>query len=285
MFGKKNGKPVPNKIIQKNSPQGTQQKVSKLNEDNKFFKESYYCNFSVEDLQANFKNFSQVGESVKLWIPKDDALKDDTDDDAPDKVYIYHRDGPGGCLGIVPSIHTGLILYHLKNGLDYEATIEEIKDNDCKIKCKLISKAETEQRKKEGREIIRQELTKPYKPKGPITITLANKKKDVVKAGDKLHIAFRDLDIYLYNPNKNRCSWSLRFMDRNDNQIGLLRNDKNIIKRILKAHFNSYLFDIEVIDTFTEKDFSNEKAHLNWEGYPIKIVIKPYKDDVPETAD
>jgi|LGOV01.1.fsa_nt_gb hypothetical protein len=102
--------------------------------------------FFVDGLQDNFKEFSHVGESVNLWIP-------DVDD--PDKVYIYHRDGPGGCLGTVPSEKNfdWPIIFHLEAGKNYYAKIIELTENECKIECRLISKEETEHRK-EAEEII-----------------------------------------------------------------------------------------------------------------------------------
>lgn len=159
LFGKPNKKP---KLI--TSPQN----IIPANQDQEVINETDGFTFRVDELQTDFKEFSRVGESVKLWIPKIDY---------PDKVYIYHRDGPGGCLGFVPSKYFNIVISHLKNALDYEAKIEELTENECKIKCRLISKEETKHQKEEDKASLRKELTKPYNPKKPITLTLTTDKK------------------------------------------------------------------------------------------------------------
>ncbi|GAF78077.1 unnamed protein product, partial [marine sediment metagenome] len=128
---------------------------------------------------------------------------------------------------------------------------------------------------------LRKELTKAYNPKNPITLMLTTDKKNAAKAGDKLIIEFNDLDSYLQDVSTQRgpysCQWQIKFLDQTGKTIGIFANDKSTIQRILKAHFNSYLFDVEVSDTFTHVDYSEEKARSNWTGYPIKLVITPYK--------
>lgn len=220
---------------------------AKTNEDKKTqpsINKTNYFDFLVDGLQTNFKEISYVGESVKLWIPKDNA----------EKVFIYHRDGPGGCLGIVPSKHSNIIISHLKKALEYEAVIEELAENKCKIKCRLISKKETVNKIEGKKASLKAELTKPYKPKGPIKLELKIKNKDNAKAGDKLEIAFSDLDSYLQDVSTKRgpfsCQWHLSFFNQKGETVSILKNNKSTIQKILKAHFNSYLFDIEVSETF-----------------------------------
>ena len=90
------------------------QDVIPANQNQEDSNEAGCLTFFVDGLQIEFKEFSQVGESVKLWIPKVNN---------PDKVYIYHGNGPGGCLGIVPSKYSNIVISHLENALDYEAKI------------------------------------------------------------------------------------------------------------------------------------------------------------------
>jgi len=262
LFGKPNKKPDRIETSQDGVP---------ANQKKEVVNETGCLTFFVDRLQIEFKEFSQVGESVKLWIPKVN----------PDKVYIYHRNGPGGCLGIVPSKYSNIVISHLKKTLNYEAKIEELTENECKIKCRLISKEETKHQKEEDKASLRKELTKPYNPKKSITLTLTTDKKNAAKAGDKLIIEFNDLDSYLQNVSAKRgpdsCQWHIKFLDQTGKTIGILDHDKSTIQRILKAHFNSYVFDIEVLDTFTHLDYSEEKKRSNWKGYPIKLVITPYK--------
>jgi len=220
--------------------------------------------FYVDGLQNEFKEFSRVGESVKLWIPKVN----------PDKVYIYHRDGPGGCLGIVPSHYSRNIISHLLDASDYEAVIEELTDNMCKIKCRLSSKEETTHRKAKEKESLRTELTKPYNPKKPISLMIAVKGKKTVKVGEKLVIEFDDLGSYIQNAGyKNEaCQWQIKFFNQACDTVGIFENDKSPIQRILKAHFNSFLFDVEVLDIAKERNIA-------WKGYLTKLVITPYKSN------
>jgi hypothetical protein len=218
------------------------------------------------------QDYAQVGLSVNLWIPKVN----------PEKVHIYHRDGPGGCLGIVPSQYASLIIAHLVNGLDYEAQVEERTDTTCKIRCRLISREETEQRREERKISLRRELTKAYVPKKPITLVLGTKTRDAVKVGDKLRIEFDDLDSYLPESSQRgpySCQWCLTFRDQSGKTVGTLEHDKATIQKILKAHFNSYVLDIEVVETFSHLDHSAEKERSNWNGYPIKLVIRPIKNN------
>lgn len=242
----------------------------RANQSQEVINESQDINFFIESFKI--EESTQVGMPVNLWIPKDNN---------PNKVYIYPRSGPGGYLGTVPSKYFSIIASHLVDGLDYKAEIEDLTDNSCKIKCRLISKVEAENRKEEGKESLRKELTQAYNPKRPITLTLPRAKNNAVKAGDKLVVKFDDLDSYLEDVSTKRgpysCQWSIKFFDQTGESVGVLENNKSTIQKILKAHFNSYNFDIEVSDTFHHLDYSAEKERSGWKGYPTKIIITPYK--------
>lgn len=259
LFGKPNKKP---KLI--TSPQN----IIPANQDQEVLNETDGFTFRVDELQTDFKKLSRVGEFVNLWIPKIDY---------PDKVYIYHRNGPLGCLGLVPSEYSDIVISQLKHGLDYNAEIIELTDKTCKIKCILYSKTKTERKEEKFKESLKNELTKPYIRKKPITLMLATKQKEMVKKGDKLLVEFNDLDSYLQDAKVQSCQWHLKFLNQTGETIGIFDNDKNTIKKILKAHFNSYLFVTEVVDTFTDVDYSEEKERSNWKGYPINLIITPYK--------
>lgn len=208
--------------------------------------------FSVDGPQDD----TYVGMSVNLWIPK---VKN------PDFVYIYPRNGPGR-LGVVPSTYFDIIADHLLDAMDYDARIVERTYNTCKIKCRLISKEETERRKEEYKASLKKELTKPYNPKKPIMLMIAATKKKAVNVGDKLIIEFEDLDSYGPYP----CQWHIKFLNQTGDTIGIFADDRSTIQRILKAHFNLYLFDIEVLE------IANERSSA-WKGYLTKLVIKPFK--------
>lgn len=201
--------------------------------------------FNVE--RPHIRDFNEIDVSVKLWIPKED----------PEDVFIFHRDGPDGRIGIVPYKYKDIIMSHILAGLEYDARTIELGFNKCKIKCRLISKDETEG-------AIRTELTKPYNPKKPFTLFFTLKKKSSAKKGDKLRIEFDELDSYLNG------KWNLKFINQSGEIVGSGSDDKNTIRKILKAHFNSFLFDVEVLDIEKERDSYRK-------GYLTKLVITPYK--------
>jgi len=150
--------------------------------------------FNVE--RPHIRDFNEVGANVKLWTPKDD----------PGDVYIFHRDGPDGRIGTVPYKYADIIISHMLDGLEYKAKIIELGIDKCKIKCRLISKEETELGKAKEREVLRTELTKPYNPKKPITLAFVMKKKKSTKVGEKLNVEFDDLDSYVQG------QWNIRFL-------------------------------------------------------------------------
>jgi len=210
--------------------------------------------FSVDG--ARIQEDTHVSMPVKLWIPK---IKN------PDKVYIYHWDGPGGCIGLVPETYSDAIVDHLMDAMDYDARIVERSYNTCKIKCRLISKEETELKKEKKREYLRIELTKPYNPKKPVTVVFAMKKKRSVKVGDKLKIEFDDLDSHVQGQG------NIKFINQAGDVVGIYDFDTmDKKKRIIKAHFSSFLFNIEILDIEKERN-------KFWKGYRTKLIITPYK--------
>lgn len=120
------------------------QYIIPANQNQEFLNKTTDFTFRVDGLQTDFEEFSRVGEVVKLWIPKIDY---------PDKVYIYHRDGPGGCLGLVPSEYSDAIISHLEDDLEFYAEVVELTDKTCEIQCRLISKEETDLREKMVKEV------------------------------------------------------------------------------------------------------------------------------------
>jgi DNA polymerase III epsilon subunit-like protein len=221
----------------------------------RFLKEGSGFIFSVYGPQE----VTYVGMSVKLWIPK---VKN------PDEVYIYPRSAPYS-LGTVPFTYSDLIINHLLEGMSYDARIVECAYNTCKIKCRLISKEENELRKEEYKTSLIKEFKKPYTPKKPIILNIVAKKKKAVKVGDKLIIEFVDLDSFGLYP-KFYSPWHIKFLNQAGVTIGIFADDENTIERILKAHYNSYLFDIEVVDIENERNSA-------WKGYPTRLLIKPFK--------
>ena len=194
LFGKPNKKP--DRLLQT-----TQQAVPPIQKP-QVLNKTIWLNFFVDGLQKEFKEFSHVGESVKLWIPKIDY---------PEKIYIYHRNGPGGCLGIVPSQFFDMIISHLKKGLESVANIEELTENGCKILCGLISKEETEQNK-EAEESINE-----------AKVLEKTNAEEAVRLYRKAMVILREID---QNCKRNFCTWrSQRFPI---NRLSLLLETKTV---------------------------------------------------------
>jgi hypothetical protein len=148
--------------------------------------------------------------------------------------------------------------------MEYKTEIMELKKNICKIKCYLFSKEESEFHKVQEKEAIRKELTKEYSPQKPIVLFINAKDITRVKEGGKLRIEFNDIDKYILS-----SFWQITFVDKEGIIVGIKSDEISIMKRILKAHFNSYLFDVEVI---------SKRKQRNLYSFPIKLLLKPYKE-------
>ncbi len=210
--------------------------------------------FSID--KPRIQDITHIGMSVNLWIPRGKN---------PEKAYIFHRNGPYGPIGIVPPKYSNIIISHLLSAMHYDARIVELTYNTCKIKCKLFSREEDECRKEQHKASLKAELAKPYKPKNPIMLTIAVKKKKDVKVGDRLRIEFEDSHSY---GGPYSYPYQVKFLNQTGHTIGVLDNNKSIIQRLLKAHFNSYRLDVEV---------SSIGGQRIWKGYPVELVITPHK--------
>jgi len=108
-------------------------------------------------------------------------------------------------------------------------------------------------------------LTKTYNPKKPVTVVFAMKKKRSVKVGDKLKIEFDDLDSHVQGQG------NIKFINQAGDVVGIYDFDTmDKKKRIIKAHFSSFLFNIEILDIEKERN-------KFWKGYRTKLIITPYK--------
>ena len=189
---------------------------------------------------------------VNLWIPNKKN---------PEDVYIYHRNGPARPIGIVPFKYSDTIISHLQSSMNYDARIIELTYTSCKIKCKLFTKEEDERRREQHKASLKKELTKLYKPKIPIKLTISVKKKKGIKVDNKLTIEFEDSQSY---SGPNSYPYQVKFLNQSGDTIGILDNNKSIIQRLLKAYYNSYNFDVKVLGIGGERI---------WKGYPLELII------------
>lgn len=211
--------------------------------------------FHLDNVQAMELSQCSIGDYVNLWVRKDD----------PRKIYVFRRGSVGGTgrIGFVPSKYSQLIASHITRGMEYETEIVGLGNRKCEIKCRLISGEETESRKSQEREHLRHELTKKYSPTKPIELVLNVESNAIPQKGDSLRVVFDELDKYVQS-----SEWQIKFVDQDGNPVGTKSDERGLMQRILKAHFNSFLFDVEVI--------SNKEKH-NWYANPIRLMLKPYK--------
>jgi len=212
--------------------------------------------FELDKVEAAELSQCRIGDPVNLWVRKDD----------PSKIYVFRRGSVGGTgrIGFIPSQYSQLIASHIDRGMKCETEIVGLGGRKCEIKYRLISKEETESRILQQAEALRHELTKKYSPTKPIELVLNVESDAMPRNGDKLGVVFDELDKYVRSPHE----WQIRFVDQNGNTVGVKSDEKGVMQRILKAHFNSFLFDIEVLST---------KEKHNWYANPIRLVLKPNK--------
>lgn len=233
--------------------------------------------FNIEQADTAELKQCHLGDSVKLWTPDYFGLIRDTGNNS-DWIYVF-RPGTSmgnGRIGIVPSKYSAIIYSQVKKGLEYETEIVELSDNTCKIACRFISEEKTEAKKAKQVDDLEIELTKPYKPLKPIELDIYVNRKIKINIGDKLKIIFDELETYVLYP----YAWEIHFVDEENNII-----PKNFLdslerakgKRILKAHFNSYAFDVEVVSLSKIKTKTGLKDHHTLNSHPVKLILKPYK--------
>ncbi len=216
--------------------------------------------FEIAEPDTSELELCQPGNHTTLWMSKD----------KPGKIFIFRPGslGGNGRIGFVPSQHARTISSHIAKGLDYESEIIELSGRRCAIECRLFSEEETETRRSAQeatyRQALKDELTKPYNPRKPIELFVDLPVQSGIKAGAKLQIEIQDLDSYLQSPNE-LC---IRFLDQAGNTVSTKKDDRSIIKRILRAHFSSYSFDVEVVSTKKQQGFYDN---------PAKLILTPYQ--------
>ncbi|MBL7175267.1 MAG: hypothetical protein ISS66_05515 [Desulfobacteraceae bacterium] len=226
------------------------QNIIPANQNQEVINETDGFTFRVDELQTDFKEFSRVGEFVNLWIPKIDY---------PDKVYIYHRSaGPEGRLGIIPPEYSGIVISHLKDGLDYYAEIIELTDKACKIKCRLITKEETEHREDMGREaeetIIKAKALE--KTNNEEAVCLYRKAmgilREIDQQGEKNFIAWRKqrfpinrLSLVLERQKRYKeCLEEIHAYEKLSDKIGLYAGEKERLEK-RKEKIKKWLIDLD----------------------------------------
>lgn len=187
---------------------------------------SNHLEFLVNELNEYELLFCNVGDSVNLWVSNEIG-----------KVFIYKRGTTSGDgkIGVCPDVYYQAISEASRR----EAKIANINEGSCKISCRLISR---EMEIQDGRQKLFEELSKKYSPKSSIKTVVHTIKNKKLMKGDKLFLDIKDKEHYLLNPLK----LTIAVLNQNKAKIGDI-TIANIVIRILKAHYNGYRFDVNVI--------------------------------------
>jgi hypothetical protein len=218
-----------------------------------FFKKPDNFTFDVDQCQTAELPQCKIGDYVSFWTPKDnDQL-----------VFIYRRGSIGGTgkIGYVPHKYVSVISKQLQQGLGFETEIIDI-DIDkalCRIKCRLISREETEAKQsamvQEASNQLQNELQKKYAPKQPtmvIRITLPKDHK--LREGQELYLQKQMMDYYIKNADKLQ----LKFTDADGLIVAYKYNEPRLITTLLRALFSGYnitlrIKTIKTLDKYTLK--------------------------------
>ncbi len=174
--------------------------------------------------QPNVKEFKQVkvGNSVNFWKPG----KNSTD------ILIYRSGSVGGegKLGKVPQKYTKIISNQSNLKLPIDTKILEVTPSSCTIHCRLVTVEEVNRGKIKRQEKLRAEISKPYRPKAPLTF-YADSKSYTFDTGEQLHLT--------HIPSINECidtinEMALLFSSADGKRILEKRNEPSIKKKIIR---------------------------------------------------
>jgi len=212
-----------------------------IGEPSKKYDKSYQFEFFVEDVRFSELGNCKVGDYVKFWEAPND-----------NRMIIYRKGTVGGSgkLGYVPSENVDKI----KGAYAYKTEVVDIQPDSCKILCtiyseeehkKLTEKENIKETAKEG-DNLSEELHKKYTPRKPISCDFEIINYDLLKISSFLKLGIKDKEYYLQNP----FNLEIDLLDDKGNVVGTIseheNNQRDKIKRILKAHYNNLNFDIKV---------------------------------------
>ncbi len=173
----------------------------------------------------------------------------------------------------MPSKYSRTISSHLREGLEYETEILEL--NTGKIKCRLVSKEETDANRsievKAAGERLAVELLKKYKrtPKVTFEIKIRLPKDHNQTKGSTLFLEQQPIEFYIQNPQP-LC---IKLIDKQGNIIAKKSSEPSLIRRILRAYFNNYSVTIKILSiqkpdkyTLPYIDDIEAKAIVNFES-------------------
>ncbi|MDY6854516.1 MAG: hypothetical protein SWO11_07380 [Thermodesulfobacteriota bacterium] len=195
--------------------------------------------FQVDKKNIDELKECKAGDYVNLWAPASE----------PKKIHIFRRGTVGGSgrIGYVPATYSLIISNHLRDGLEYETELLDL--NTGKIKCRLISKEETDANRsieiKKAGERIAAELRKKYRkaPKDNFEIKIRLPKNHNQKKGNILFLEQRPIEFYIQNPTPLCIS----LVNSQGNTIVQKSSEPSLILRILRAYFNNYGVTIKIM--------------------------------------
>lgn len=201
-----------------------------------------FC-FDLEKPRPDEISKCGINGPVKLWSPE-------KSDEKFYNVYRISDTDQGGQMGMVPEEFLDQIYDH--SGYPYDAKVIYIGPSAkwCTIECTLHKKAITRTRwQEENKKIankIKSVLSKPYRPKKDIKITVEpyEGKTKLFKHGLKLYLKERTLEEYL----ENLDPLIIAFCNDEGEEIAEKWRVPNHVKSIIRAQLSGHDIDFEVIE-------------------------------------
>jgi hypothetical protein len=111
----------------------------------------------------------------------------------------------------------------------------------------------------EKRDKLRKELDAKYSPKKPIRGSFHLNIDHNLMKGDQLYLGIKDKEYYLKQITpKNLYELRLDLLNQEKRMIGYIYHPRNIVIKIIKAHYNGYHFDINIFSEVLSHYFDRE---------------------------
>lgn len=210
----------------------------------------------------------EINSPVHLWWPPKDRERFCI-------VYRTSKSEQGGQMGVVPKEFLGRLYDPLD--FEYSAKVAYIGPSakSCTIECTIYNKAATRARwqeeKKQKAKKLKPLLSKPYRPKKDITITLdAHKDKvKLFKRGLKLYLKEKTLEEYLEEPDH----LAIIFCDNKGEDVASKIRVPKHVRSIIRAQLSGHDIDFEVVE-MTEYGRSYTASEHEEYGLPYEFYVK-----------
>lgn len=223
--------------------------------------------FSFTLDQPNLEELSRikVGGGVNFWQPGID----------PTKIFVYRSGSVGGegKIGRVPIKYTKPISSQIKLKLPIETEIFEITSSGCVIHCKLVTAEEVNRMKCERQDKLRDEISKPYRPKSPV-VFFADAQSYTFDPGEQLHLTrIPSIDEYVDTINE----MVLLFSSLDGKKTLEKRNEPSVKKKVIRMARTFNQLDIRVVSKVEAPSWLKSE-------YKIQIIPAETEPEPPNPA-